>query len=94
MRNELADLPDQGRFDIAVWGPGSTGILGIVEIKEVTFVTYANVKRDVERVCNALTQTESYSGDGCVVCVLVGWEREGRRTEGGAQKARNPDRDH
>ena len=45
------ELPNYGRFDIAVWGPGTEGIVGIVEIKEVAFVTYANLKRDVQRFC-------------------------------------------
>ena len=35
------ELLDHGRFDIAVCGSGSTSIVGIVEIKEVKFVTYA-----------------------------------------------------
>lgn len=52
------ELPRHGRFDIAVWGPGSDGILGIVEIKEVKYVTFADVKRDVDRVCEALKQTK------------------------------------
>ena len=62
-----ANLPQQGRFDIAVWGPGSEGILGIVEVKEVQFATYANVKGDVERVCTALNQTETLQ------CGIVAW---------------------
>lgn len=52
------ELPDFGRFDIAVWGPGTEGIVGIVEIKEVTFVTYANLERDVKRVLSTLDQTK------------------------------------
>ena len=58
-RPEQNALPKQGRFDIAVWGPGDEGILGIIEIKEVDFITYGRVKGDVERVCSALKQTRS-----------------------------------
>ena len=75
-----ADLPDQGRFDIAVWGPGLTGILGIVEIKEVKFVTYANVKRDVKRVCNALTQTKKLQW-GMVALYASLWDGDAKAGE-------------
>lgn len=52
-----AELPDYGRFDIAVWGPKSEGILGIVEIKEVRFVTFGKLKRDVQRVLRTVKET-------------------------------------
>lgn len=53
------ELPRHGRFDIALWGPGLAGIQGIVEVKEVKFVTFGNLSRDVARVCKAVTQTKS-----------------------------------
>lgn len=56
---QAARLPEHGRFGIAVWGPGTEGIVGIIEIKEVEFPTYAKVKGDVERVCDALKRTEN-----------------------------------
>ena len=51
-------LPDFGRFDIAVWGPGTDGIVGVIEIKEVRFVTYTKLERDVQRVLGTLKQTK------------------------------------
>ena len=58
-RSEQKTLPNQGRFDIAVWGSGSEGILGVIEIKEVDFITYGKIKRDVVRVCSVLKLTRS-----------------------------------
>jgi len=58
LRGRAADLSASGRFDIAVWGPGTDGIQGVVEVKLGTWFTYANVAVDVRRVCDALARAE------------------------------------
>ena len=50
------NLPASGRFDVAVWGPGSAGIVGVIEVKLGAWFTYTNVGMDVRRVCDALAQ--------------------------------------
>ena len=38
-----ADLSSSGRFDVAVWGPGTDGIHGVIEVKLGAWFTYADV---------------------------------------------------
>lgn len=74
------ELPRHGRFDIALWGPGSEGIHGIVEVKEVKFVTFGNLSRDVARVCKALTQTKSLKW-GMVAYYASLWDGDAKSGE-------------
>jgi len=61
-------------------GPGAQGILGVIEIKEVKFVTYANVKRDIQRVCDALRHTRSLKW-GVVAWYATLWDGDAKRRE-------------
>lgn len=54
LEGRVADLSLSGRFDIAVWGPGTDGIQGVVEVKLGTWFTLANVAVAVRSVCVAL----------------------------------------
>lgn len=74
------ELPDKGRFDIAVWGPRETGILGIIEIKEVEYIRYSIIERDIKRVCDAI--------GGSIQWGIVAWYASvwgGSRKTGAAQ---------
>ena len=58
LEGRAADLSSSGRFDIAVWGPGTDGIQGVVEVKLGAWFTYAKVAVDVRRVCCALARAK------------------------------------
>ena len=80
------ELPNYGRFDIAVWGPGTEGIVGIVEIKEVAFVTYANLKRDVQRVLHTLDQTKVRWGMVAWYATLWDGDAKTRESKSGTER--------
>ncbi len=65
-------LPPQGRFDIAVWGPGDEGIHGPIEVKVGTGFTYSSVSQDVERGCDALREAPALRW-GMVAFYFVCW---------------------
>ena len=60
-------IPKQGRFDIALWGPGATYPVGIVEVKLGTFFTFGSVAGDVVRACDALNQARNLKWAMCVL---------------------------
>jgi len=79
------ELPDQGRFDIAVWGAGETGIIGIIEIKEVEYIRFSSIERDIVRVCDAMSGTAiQWSMVAWYATVWQGTRRSGKAGKSGA----------